>query len=94
MRTKQCRLIARRECLAVVPIVFDFQLGEQITIIIGEGAGRWFVRGDRLEAFARFDGFPDFKTMRGFWKEARGFNGWHIRWLPLPAEITGGNDGS
>jgi hypothetical protein len=40
-----------------------------------------------LEAFARFDGFDSWSDMAAFWRETHGvdkFDGWHIRWLPLP----------
>lgn len=81
MRTRQCRLIARKECLAVAPLVLDFL---RSTIVVGHLS---IYDRKRLDEFARFDGFPDFGSMRRFWNGDARFDGWHIRWLPLPANL-------
>jgi hypothetical protein len=81
MRTKHCRLIARKTCLAVQAIKLDF-LRDQIWI--GEEV---YLTEEMLEAVARFDGFFSFPVMAQFWRDTHGdpaFQGWHIRWLPLP----------
>jgi len=81
MRTKHCKLIARKTCLAVEPIELDFV---RMRIHVGP-----LVLEHRVElsTFARFDGFPDFASMAAFWiwtHETFHFAGWHIRWFPLP----------
>lgn len=82
MRTRACALIARRQCIAVDPISLDFGRRQIIT-------GTMTARTEaELQAFARFDGFADFAEMRRFWCGkavfSMVFEGWHIRWAPLP----------
>jgi hypothetical protein len=82
MRTKHCRLITRKRCIAVDPIVMRFTMPTKI--VLGE---RVLWSGPALAAFAVFDGFADFDEMRAFWEERDGFSGYHIRWLELPEAI-------
>jgi hypothetical protein len=89
MRTKQCRLICRLPCRAVEPIRLEFRpSGFSSAVIVGK-SGLHEPRD--LDRFARFDGFADFDAMRVFWYEEHGavpfFEGFHIRWLDLPAEL-------
>ncbi len=86
MRTKYCRLIARRTCLGVQPITLMLQLG-QVWIddrLVALG-------GVLLDTFAIFDGFGDWAALREFWRETHGslkrFDGCHIRWLEWPAAL-------
>jgi len=83
MRTKQCRKIAEKTCLAVEPVRLDF-LRDRITV---GGIAFWSLHA--LHLFARFDGFETYPDMANFWRETHGsggmdFEGWHIRWLELP----------
>src|SRR5262245_27727445 len=81
MRTKQCRMIARKRCVTVEPIILDFGFPR-----ISTGCG-WIVAPHRLDVLAQFDGFIDFEEMAVFWETKHGavrFTGQHIRWLPLP----------
>jgi hypothetical protein len=80
MRTKQCRRIGERRCASVEPIILKFIQG---TVA--------FPARDELfdlEVFARFDGFESWPEMAAFFRGKDGlideFDGWHIRWLPLP----------
>jgi len=85
MRTKHCRLIARKTCVAIEPIRLDF-IAERFAI----GHRRSLCESE-LDVFAKFDGFADFVDMAEFWKQTHGdpwFCGWHIRWLPLPEGLT------
>lgn len=86
MRTKQCRLIARKICIAVEPITLVFDPGWWIRI--GTLEEHIDTRGEALNAFARFDGFENWADMQRFWAGSRNFTGWHIRWMPLPQEFV------
>lgn len=86
MRTRQCRLIAEKRCLAVEPITLDL-VHHQVTL---HGSAVVFASTDNLDQFARFDGFEDWPALAAFWRathSAEFFEGWHIRWLALPADI-------
>jgi uncharacterized protein YqfB (UPF0267 family) len=85
MRTKQCRLVARKECLAVVSIMLDFRR----RIFTLDDASFVGMEPAELDALARFDGFASFDEMASFWTDVDHFEGWHIRWLPLPADLEG-----
>ncbi len=90
MRTRNCRLIGSRTCLAVEPITLG--LGRYPAVKLG---GRWTILdGPRLTLFAQFDGFADWNELLTFWFAAHGaiesFSGMHIRWLPLPADLEEG----
>jgi hypothetical protein len=78
MRTKHCRLIARKRCLAVAPITLDFRYR---SVVLPASRGLIHSAID-LDAFARFDGFHCFDEMAEFWHSADIFTGWHIRWQP------------
>lgn len=61
MRTKSCRLIARKTCLYVEGVKLSFfNGGEVITDSLG--------RLTDLDAFARSDGFVDWDEMHDFWR--------------------------
>ncbi|HEV2098725.1 MAG TPA: hypothetical protein VGR45_07330 [Stellaceae bacterium] len=93
MRTKHCRRISDRKCLATTRILLCFgtTVGEPEIVVHDEVYKRFRSTAD-LDAFARFDGFADFADMAAFWHVGRTpggpyldvFDGWHIRWLPLP----------
>lgn len=94
MRTKQCRLIAERRCLATDPIWLDFKRDE-VLYWIGNVSElpRLTLSGSRLlDTFAVYDGFERWDALTEFWRRTPGskldhFIGWHIRWLPLPSLI-------
>lgn len=77
-RTKQCRRIADRKCIAAEPI--ELLLFEQ-KILVGQQS---IEKRTGLNLLAVFDGFADFDEMIEFWSPAKHFAGWHVRWLPLP----------
>ena len=95
MRTKQCRLITRKTCLVVDRVRLHFGCRE----IALASLERYLRATAELDAFARFDGFADFEDMTTFWRDNRAsrrpgedgviFDGWHIRWMALPAVIAG-----
>ena len=79
MRTKHCFLIGRARCVDADFITLDF------TGLVSINR-RSFQDVDRLDEFARSDGFADFVEMRAFWAKEHGlsrFNGVIIRWEPL-----------
>jgi len=91
MRTKRCRLIARKTCLAVEPVALVFELS---TIWLGE---RLVAKAlPELDAFARFDGFASYAELREFWRaeqpaapgQEEHFAGVHVRWLELPEMLA------
>jgi uncharacterized protein YqfB (UPF0267 family) len=83
MRTKQCRLIARKTCLAVEPITLDF-VTRSVTWQGGED--RLIRSREELDDFAAFDGFRSFTELSEFWVATHGrperWHGWHILWAP------------
>ena len=88
MRTKNCRRIADRKCLAVEEIRLDFLLSG-----IQFGNGQGIFGSDRLDDFAAFDGFESWPEMAAFFRGHSkniidSFQGWHIRWLPLPPTLA------
>lgn len=65
MRTKQCRLIGRAECLRCEGIKLSFvHHGGVITESLGHLVD--------LDGFARSDGFADWDDMRAFWRAEHG----------------------
>jgi hypothetical protein len=84
MRTKQCRLITRKICVAIDPISLD---------LVARGVewpadDRLVYRAPDLGAFSEFDGFSSFSEIVDFWPEthaAEKSHGWHIRWAALAA---------
>lgn len=87
-------LIVEKRCAEVEPILLDIDR-ERVLL---KGSGLVLCMPDRLSEFARFDGFGDFGELADFWRRThhigretpgRGvFDGWHIRWLPLPKAIA------
>lgn len=100
MRTKQCKLIGKARCTAVVPITINFEYRYQPDwpagrIEFGDERAQWsenppmhVCQGqENLDNFARLDGFEGWAEMRDFWDEEHGlgeFKGVLIRWEPLP----------
>lgn len=86
MRTPSCSLIARKPCLEIERITLHFAGNE--VIFPSRDA---HLRGWALDAFARFDGFHDWLALRDFWRETNQhphrFDGYHIRWMPLPEAL-------
>lgn len=83
MRTKHCRLITRKTCLAVDPITLDF-IARSIEWPVDN---RLVYLARDLDVFAAFDGFLCWDELIEFWSEthtADKFHGWHIRWMELP----------
>jgi len=83
MRTKHCWRIADKRCLDTERIILSFG-GSLIGL-----ASRPIYRLEDLDTFARFDGFESWLEMCAFWHPAACFEGWHIRWLPLPEAVRG-----
>lgn len=86
MRTRQCRLIARKTCIAVEPV--ELLMGIFHPAVHFSGRCQHLAGAAKLDAFACFDGFDDWADMKAFWRkthEASHFQGWHIRWMKLPA---------
>ncbi len=91
MRTRQCQAIGIAQCVSVQPIDIYFQSD---TIHVGKIQEReTFTGAERLDEFARRDGFASWREMREFWLEEHGENGqmkklgpWGgllIRWEPI-----------
>ena len=81
MRTRQCELIGRAECISVWPVTLIFRDADGVML---EGFRSTY--GD-LDGFARADGFKDWGELRGFWShnhpEIEVFDGVIIRWGAL-----------
>lgn len=78
-------LMGRERCLASEPIHLNFDWDRVETR--DDNHAFVVLMGQQLDPFARFDGFGGWEQMRHFWLEmhhTREFDGWHIRWLPLP----------
>lgn len=87
MRTKQCRLIARAECVLQWPVEMQFDRSE-----LGLFGSVWLpdatLVGGEIDRFARRDGFEGFEDMAAFWFDEHGapgadtvvFKGVLIRW--------------
>ena len=90
MRTKRCRMIDARTCVAVVPITLSFGMFN-IEHVRLDNAAFAIHEAQRLDAFACFDGFADWGDLKRFWRDEHGeedqFYGWHIRWLDLPEAL-------
>lgn len=82
MRTKQCKLIGRATCVAVVPVMLNF--AEYGVVKIGDTV---LFSDARMQEFARCDGFASWAAMRDFWHEnhpgSDQFEGVLIRWGDL-----------
>jgi len=89
MRTKHCALITRKTCREVEPIALNFEA----EVIAFDGREDLYDQQPELDFFAQFDGFAGWDEMREFWAKWRRttgllvFDGWHVRWLPLPAGL-------
>lgn len=86
MRTRQCKLIARKTCISVGQVVLNFNT----RLVHIYDVGQWESKRD-LDAFAIFDGFRSWEDMRLFWSLTHNtdrFVGVHIRWLPWPKELV------
>lgn len=84
MRTKLCELICYAVCMDVEPIVLNFK---RDWIAIGGASRPHSMRVSTvpsLDTFARFDGFENWREMSLFWDHVTSFQGWHIRWMPMP----------
>ena len=89
MRTKHCRLVARKTCLSTEPIELTFGVRPFFMLPSHPRKQAWWSSVAR-DAFAIFDGFRAWDEMEAFWREthsAREFKGVHIRWLPLPKDL-------
>jgi hypothetical protein len=86
MRTKHCRLIARKPCHAALPITLELN-GEGVVSV---AAGDQTLQIRDLDAFARADGFASFGELQRFWldeHETSYFRGVWILWSPPSALI-------
>lgn len=87
MRTASCVLITTKKCLEVVAITLT--LSPIYRVAFNGRADGW--RARQFDVFARFDGFRDWPELVEFWLEENGaidrFDGYHIRWQALPAEL-------
>jgi len=99
MRTKHCRLIARKTCIIAQPIRLQFHTlrgdehlrGVHLFDPRTEDVEKLISNPDRLDAFAQFDGFDTWSHLVDFWREehepADAFDGIHIRWSNWPKEL-------
>jgi hypothetical protein len=88
-RTSQCRkIMPDLPCLDVQPVELFLNYGGVVIANIGMK----LTRRPQVDAFARFDGFPDWDALREFWREEHGglerFSGFHTRWLPWPKVLV------
>jgi hypothetical protein len=90
LRTRQCTKITEKMCIGSVPIAIHFDPKPLVHIALSEQRKMFFSTPAELDAFAVFDGFAAFEELAAFWRATHGpvkiFDGWHIRWLPLPGE--------
>ncbi len=94
MRTKQCKLIARSECVGVDDVELWF---DSPTIIVnGQRWGISKATRPTFDDFARRDGFSDWDDMRAFWRaehpNAERFTGVLIRWRPITTDAKERHD--
>lgn len=79
--TAQCFLIGRAACIKISKITIDLQ-AERIHVDFQS-----FLRGGKLDGFARWDGFADWAEMAAFWRAEHGdverFVGILIEWEPV-----------
>lgn len=85
MRTRDCFLIGRARCVEVEPIYIEI---ERPLVWVGKSDRMRTLQ--RLNEFARRDGFEDYKDFAMFWYEEHhesmnDFHGVIIRWEPLDA---------
>ncbi|MFL5044909.1 MAG: hypothetical protein ACJ8FU_08280 [Xanthobacteraceae bacterium] len=83
MRTKHCKLIARKTCLNVLPVMLWLMDGK---VFIGGALGTYYGDGfdKTLDSFARLDGFSSWTELTAFWAKhfpgANKFSGVLITW--------------
>ncbi|MDB5448074.1 MAG: hypothetical protein JWQ97_3391 [Phenylobacterium sp.] len=79
MRTKSCRLIGLAQCVGVMEVRLDFDERR-----VEFGSGTAVTTPDDTDAFARADGFADWRDMEAFWAAehpgVRQFTGILISW--------------
>lgn len=84
MRTRDCKLIAKVSCIRVGTITLDLDAGRAV-ILDNDGMATMHAH-DRIEHFARADGFESFEAMRAFWAKhhpgVTSFQGVIITWEP------------
>ncbi|HTE82414.1 MAG TPA: ASCH domain-containing protein [Reyranella sp.] len=85
MRTKKCRLIARAQCLDVLPLSISFtalRATDRLQMLDGQR-----IEGDGLDAFAYRDGFDSWRHLKEFWCLQHGrtdrFDGVIIYWRDM-----------
>jgi hypothetical protein len=86
MRTKQCKSIGVAKCTEVHPIEIRFDDVVFWVILPASSTRAARIKGDKLEEFARADGFADSADMAAFWRAEHGsgiFKGVLIRWEPI-----------
>lgn len=85
MRTRHCKLIAKRRCIDVGTISLDLDAG-RIVVKVGESILHGHYPNE-LDGFARGDGFSSWDEMRAFWAKhhpgATQFQGIIITWAAL-----------
>ena len=87
MRTKQCKLIGKARCIAVLPIRIMVNEHSMPVEVDGRhvGVGSHDYPGG-LRELAQLDGFEHAEDMHAFWKAEHGlgeFSGVLIKWAPL-----------
>lgn len=85
MRTRSCKLVGRAICLHVGGVRLDFT-----TRRVEFDTGTAITTPDDTDAFARADGFANWREMEAFWREnhpdVKVFSGVIIRWGDLLPE--------
>ena len=99
MRTKYCRLVATAQCISNDLVRLDFKAGVILVDFQAENCVMNLCSDDKLNEFARGDGFADFEAMAKFWSDehdASTFEGRWIQWhassvIPAPrrSEMAG-----
>lgn len=87
MRTKHCRMIGTATCLAVSRIRLDFEDGRVESVETGLA----LTTLEELDAFAVYDGFPDWRALERFWRKehpdvAAAWEGVRIQWAAFKPE--------
>lgn len=90
MRTRSCRLLARKTCRAVHDITIRMGAQGLTAITIGDGpAGADVID---LDGFARLDGFAGADDMQAFWRTSGVFVGVWVLWDAVDmAALLGGH---
>lgn len=90
MRTPDRFKIGERVCAGIEPV--HLYLGPGTPAVSLPDRFMRITTTPMLDVFAVFDGFECWGEMAKFWRSTHGadvgsFNGWHIRWLPLPEAL-------